>query len=71
MNALPATGRRNERGVVLAVVLAVLVVLVYPLEGALSSWLVPNKRTIWDRVAGTRVRYRRLTSSGSAPTDTP
>jgi len=42
-------------GITVAVVL-----LLYPLEGALTAWLIPNKRTLWDRASGTRVRYRRL-----------
>lgn len=41
---------------VLAVIAMVVCLLVYPLEGALSS-MTPAKRTIWDRLANTRVRY--------------
>jgi len=30
-----------------------------PVEGALASWMTPHKRTLWDRVSNTMVRYRR------------
>ncbi|HUH03870.1 MAG TPA: protein kinase [Kofleriaceae bacterium] len=49
---------------VLAVIAMVVGALLYPLEGALSS-MTPAKRTIWDRLANTRVRYRPTRTSES------
>ena len=36
-----------------------LAIMLLPLEGALASWLTPHKRTLWDRMSRTIVRYRR------------
>lgn len=41
----------------LGVIALVIGLIVYPVEGALSS-MTPAKRTFWDRLARTRVRYR-------------
>ena len=66
--ALEYTGISGTAELVLVLILLA-VMLLYVAEGLLSSWLVPNKRTIWDRIAGTRVRYRRLTNPQPASTD--
>ncbi len=44
------------------IVMVLTLIIIYPLEGILSAWAVPNNRTWWDRAAGTQVRYRRLES---------
>ena len=44
------------------IIMVTTLLIVYPLEGILSSWAVPNNRTWWDRAARTQVRYRRLES---------
>jgi len=47
---------------VLGVLAFAIMLILYPLEGALSSWMTADKRTFWDRATGTRVCYRRLRS---------
>ncbi len=45
---------------VFGVVAGAILLILYPLEGALTAWLAADKRTFWDRASGTRVCYRRL-----------
>ncbi len=45
---------------VFGVIAVAIMLILYPLEGALSAWMTADKRTFWDRATGTRVCYRRL-----------
>lgn len=52
---------------VIGVATGILLLLFYLYEAVVMAWLMPDKRTTWDRASATRVRYRRLSGTSPSP----